>query len=79
MTVLDEVLYEVIVWDYDGAPDGGGYYIWKRIRGLTQTEAARRAYDFAGDHEDATAVGAGIFLGGERVKGYGVTGTYPKN
>jgi hypothetical protein len=79
MAATDEVLYEVIVWDFDAAPDGDGYYVWKRFRVSTRSEAVRRAYDWAGDHEDATATGAGVFLGGKLVRGFGLTLEYPNS
>jgi hypothetical protein len=69
--------YELIVWDFDGAPDGCGYYVCCRRRGLDRRMAIALAYDKAGDHEDAMACGAGIYLDGVLVKGYGLTLEYP--
>ncbi len=74
-----EARCELIVWDFDGAPDGAGYFVWKRVRGLDRRDAVRLAYDAAGDHEDSLAVGAGVYLDGVLIVGYGVTDGYPKS
>lgn len=76
MAAIDEVLYEVIVWDFDAAPDGGGYYIRKCRKGLDRRTAISLAYDEAGDHEDALATGAGVYLNRVLVIGYGLTLAY---
>ena len=73
-TQAEDRSYEVLVWDYDAAPDGQGYYLWKRHCGLSLRSALSRAYCAVED--PPYAVGAAVFRNGEEVRGFGLTFAY---
>jgi len=66
--------YELIIWQYDTAPDAEvSCYVWKR--GVT--DDMRGAKQAAVEHVERGAVGAGVFLNGVLVYGRGLTMEYP--
>ncbi len=62
-----DVLYEIRVWDYDGAPDGDGYYLVKWVA----YSDLRTALDTAYLEVRSYAVGARVYCNGEEIRTFG--------
>jgi hypothetical protein len=83
-----ETVYEVVLWDYDAAPDAmeylepydpeniRPYYVWKRLRFSRLDQAKSVAYWQV--KEFPFAIGAAVFHNGQFVFGAGLTFDYPK-
>ena len=69
-------MFEVIVWDYDAAPDAKSlFYIAKRFR----VEKGRTAYQLAKNNAERRT-GAAVFDENKnRLAGFGLVCDYPKN
>lgn len=84
-TQAEDRTYELVIWDYDAAPDAcdyreengiAPYYVYRRLCGLTLRDATPKAYRAV--EEYPYFVGAAVFQNGQKVRGYGLTFAYPK-
>ena len=68
-------MFEVIVWDYDAAPDAESQYFVSKRKGFENVEIAKRDARFF--VEERSYVGAAVFCEFDQVAGFGLTFDHP--
>lgn len=69
-------MFEVIVWDYDAAPDAESqYFVAKRKRMNDSIESRNEARYFV---EEKGYVGAAVFCEFDKIAGFGLTFDHPE-
>ena len=68
-------MFEVIVWDYDAAPDAeNSYYVAKRLPYANSNVAKNDARCFV---NEKSFVGAAVFCEFDKIAGFGLTFDHP--
>lgn len=69
-------MFEVIVWDYDAAPDAeSSYYVAKRLSYANSNVAKDDARYFV---NEKSYVGAAVFCEFDKIAGFGLTFDHPE-
>ncbi|MEN9557726.1 MAG: hypothetical protein RL141_95 [Candidatus Parcubacteria bacterium] len=66
--------YEVVIWDWDAAPDGGGFYVYKRFS-VRSAQGGQSEVEYYVDEQ--SFVGGAVFKDGNELFGAGLVLGYP--